>query len=399
MTRISWIGPMPMPGRVVGEDVAESRMSALVIGASEGPICGVRDHGRHLSAALRDRGLDVTMAWWERRAGSSMRDVIHEVQLWLHELRRVLRVVEPSVVLVHYSVFSLSYRGLPIIPVQVFRVLSQAKTPIVTFLHEYAYPWGRHQWRGFLWAFTQRLILAVVVARSSALIVTTPGRAQWIASRWWLPQRPISESPVFSNMPLPENDCESGRSGTRVGLFGYGHEGVLRETVLTALLAMRADGIDVTLLLIGAPGADSTAGRGWIGAAGQRGLERNLELTGVLPAQALSDALADCDVLLFADADGPSSRKTTLAASLVSGRPVIALDGSQAWDELVRSNAVTVVRPDPQALAEVMGRLLTDHAAADALGSRGRAFAEKHMSVDRAATVVMEALSKVATSA
>jgi len=384
-------------GDIVVSLDADSRMSALVIGASEGPICGVRDHARHLSEALQDRGVDLTTVWWERQGGRSIRQVFCDAQPWLHQLSQVLTDVEPSVILVHYSVFSLSYRGLPIIPIQVFRVLNQAKIPIVTFLHEYAYPWGRHEWRGFLWAFTHRAVLAVVVARSSGLIVTTPGRARWLASRWWLPSRTVSVSPVFSNMPRPENDCEAARFGTRVGLFGYGHEGVLRETVLAALLALRNDGHNVVLLLIGAPGADSVAGRGWVGPAGRRG--GIVEFTGVLPAQHLSNTLAACDVLLFADVDGPSSRKTTLAASLVSGRPVIALDGPQAWVELIRANALAVVQRDPEALAEVIGQLLANHAAADALGARGRAFAEGHMSVHRAATVVLDVMRKVIINA
>jgi glycosyltransferase involved in cell wall biosynthesis len=355
----------------------------------------VRDHGRHLSEALQGRDVDVTTAWWERRVGTSLQCTSRDARLWVRELRRAAMVVKPSAILVHYSVFAFSYRGLPIFPVQVFGILGQTKTPIVTFLHEYAYPWGSYRWQGVIWAVTQRLVLWFVVARSSALIVTTSERSRWITSRWWLPRRSISVSPVFSNQPSPKNYCESARSGTRIGLFGYAHEWILRETILTALLAMRADGLDVTLRLVGAPGADSPAGRDWIRAAGQRGLERTLEFTGVMPAQNLSDALAACDVLLFAEADGPSSRKTTLAASLASGRPVIALAGTHSWDELVRSDAVAVVQPSAQALAETTMRLLADRAAADALGSRGRAFADRNMSLDRTATVVLSTLRDV----
>ncbi len=100
------------------------------------------------------------------------------------------------------------------------------------------------------------------------------------------------------------------------------------------------------------------------------------EFSDTLPAQDLSDALAACDLLLFADTAGPSSRKGTLAASLASGRPVLAIDGPRRWLELVWAEAASVVEPTAPALADAMEELLGDRAAREALGARGRAFAE-----------------------
>jgi glycosyltransferase involved in cell wall biosynthesis len=373
----------------------ESRMSVLVIGVSEGSICGVRDHGRHLSVALQGRDVDVTTAWWERQAGSSLQSTIRDARLWFRELRHAAMVVKPSAILVHYSVFAFSYRGLPIFPVQVFGILGQTKTPIVTFLHEYAYPWRRYRWQCVIWAVTQRLVLWFVVARSSALIVTTPQRADWISSRRWLPRRRVAVAPVFSNLPPERPHHKSTPIGPRIGLFGYGHEAVALQTLLDALLTLRQTTPEARLLLLGAPGADSPSGRHVRALARQCGLEDALDFTGVLPAQDLSDALADCNVLLFADTDGPSSRKTTLAASLASGRPLVALDGPNAWDDLVRDRAIALVGPTSPTLAETVSELLAHIRTADALGGRGRAFADRNMSLDRTATVVLSALRDV----
>ena len=83
-------------------------------------------------------------------------------------------------------------------------------------------------------------------------------------------------------------------------------------------------------------------------AAGREGRVGDaLSFSGPLPAQDLSDELAACDLLLFADDPGPSSRKGTLAASLASARPVIAIDGPQGWSELAEAGAVRVVPADP----------------------------------------------------
>ena len=89
----------------------------------------------------------------------------------------------------------------------------------------------------------------------------------------------------------------------------------------------------------------------------------------------------------------------TLAASLASGRPVVALDGPDTWGDLVRDRAIALVRPAAPALAETVRQLLADRATASALGSRGRAFAQEHMSVDRAAAVVLDVLGIVLTGA
>ena len=369
----------------------------LVIGVSENPICGVRDHGDRLSEALQRRDLTVVGSWWQRTSGSQLGRTLREACRWTSELRQAARDLDPQAVLVHYSVFAYSHRGIPLFAVPVFNSLHRGNrdVPILTLLHEYAYPWRRRGGRGIAWAVTQRLALWFVVARSSALIVTTQQRADWISSRRWLPRRRVAVAPVFSNLPPARPRSQATQTGGRIGLFGYAQETVPLQTLLDALSALRTTIPEVRLLLLGAPGADSPSGRHVGALARQRGLEDALEFTGVLPAQGLSRALADCDVLLFADADGPSSRKTTLAASLASGRPVVALDGPNTWDDLIRDRAAALVAPTSSALAETVRQMLADPPAANALGTRGRAFADLNMSLDRTATVVFSALREM----
>ncbi|MHB8185470.1 MAG: glycosyltransferase family 4 protein [Dermatophilaceae bacterium] len=363
----------------------------LVAGASSGDVCGVRDHAQILAGGLAEAGFDPIVEWGDLSSQAAPA----EVDAWLRRVAARAQQERPDVILFHYSVFTFAWRGIPVHAVTVAHRLSGLGPPVVTLLHEYAYPW-RRGWRGISWAVTQRLVLWSVVSRSAALIVTTPQRADWIASRRWLPHRRVVVAPVFSNLPPARPRHTSTRTRTLVGLFGYGHEAVALTTLLDALSALRQTTPEVRLLLLGAPGADSASGRHVLALARQVGLEDALDFTGVLPAQDLSDALAACDVLLFADTDGPSSRKTTLAASLASGRPIVALDGPNTWQDLVRNQAIALVRPTAPALAEAIRRLLVDRSAADALGSRGHAFAEAHMSLDRTATVVLNAVREVA---
>ena len=140
-------------------------------------------------------------------------------------------------------------------------------------------------------------------------------------------------APVYSNLPAPDPAASGRRDGRTVGLFGYSYQGAAVSLVLDAIAQLRAGGTDVRLRLLGAPGPDSAQGGRWRELARERGIEEALSFSGALPAQELSDELAACEVLLFADAAGPSSRKTTLAASVASGRPV---RGARRADGLAR---------------------------------------------------------------
>jgi glycosyltransferase involved in cell wall biosynthesis len=173
-----------------------------------------------------------------------------------------------------------------------------------------------------------------------------------------------------------------------LGLFGYAYEGVARELVLDTLAQLRAAGADARLLLLGAPGPGSAHGLAWRAAAERRGLSRALAFSDVLPAQELADAIAGCAVLLCAAAQGPTPTRGTLAASLASGRPVVAIDGPRTWSELIQSEAALLVAPTAAALAGALARVLADEPGREALGARGRAFYEQRMALELSAELI-----------
>ena len=218
----------------------------------------------------------------------------------------------------------------------------------------------------------------------------------WLASRVWLPRRPVAFAPVFSNVPPPAVRSSPDRQTPVIGLFGYSHEGAAVSLVLDAVRLLEERGRGVRLMLLGAPGRSSAVGEAWLTAARTRAMA--LSFSGTLAAQDLSDALAACDIMLFADSSGPSSRKTTLAASLASGRAVAVTDGPHSWSELIQAQAVHVVQPTPDALASGLDTLLGDEGLRQALGARGRAFAQRQMGVARSARVVAGLLDYVLTA-
>jgi glycosyltransferase involved in cell wall biosynthesis len=152
------------------------------------------------------------------------------------------------------------------------------------------------------------------------------------------------------------------------------------------------------LRLLGAPGVESGAAQAWLAGARERNISEHLSFSGRLPAQELSDELARCEVLLFVDAVGPSSRKGTLVGSLASGRPVLALDGPHRWEELARADALRIVPATAAALGGGLTELLGDPALREAIGARGRAFSEAEMSVARSSSVVRGLAERLTSS-
>ena len=175
---------------------------AFVLGVSEGRTCGMRDHAVLLAAALEHENVRCTLHWlW--RGESSLRGCRAEFRAWTQTLAGELERARPEAIVLHYSVFSYSYRGLPLFVRPVLATLRATGLPVITILHEPAYPWRLGGLRGKLWALTQRVALIGLVRGSAAVLVTAPFRAEWLASRPWFAQRPIALAPVFSNLPPP----------------------------------------------------------------------------------------------------------------------------------------------------------------------------------------------------
>jgi glycosyltransferase involved in cell wall biosynthesis len=376
------------PGLVPeGAEDPRRAIRATALGISASDTCGVRDYATLLARALGDENVTCSLAWLERRDEPLLR-ARSQVSSWRRNLAAELTERPPRTVLLHYSVFTYSYRGLPVFVPAVLSTLARARIPLLTILHEFVYPWRHSGVRGAAWAVSQRALLIDVMRRSAAVLVTTESRAQWLASRPWLAKRPVGVAPVFSNLPSATVGLPSQSNGPTIGLFGYSYPPAMIAVVLDAMSNLRSQGAGVQLRLLGSPGRPSVTADAWLAAARTRAVADALVFSGTLSSQGLADALAECDILLFADSAGPTSRKTTLAASLASARPVVALDGPQRWAELIHAEAAKVVRPTADTLADALTALLEDAHAREALGARGRAFAAQSMSVGRSAAVV-----------
>jgi glycosyltransferase involved in cell wall biosynthesis len=383
-----------------GAPRGERALRMAVIGMSTSHICGVRDHATLLAEALEGENVRCSLHWLYRER-SSFAGARVEISSWARELEDELRGEQPDALLLHYSVFSHSHRGLPVFVAPMVSALRRSGVPLISFMHEFAFRQrGRTGLSGAAWSLSQRAALVGVMRASAAAVVTVPERVDWLASRVWLPRRPLAFAPVFSTLPPAAGAPRGDRAAPLVGLFGYSScRADTVSLVLDAVALLGQRGVAVRLLLPGAPGPSSDAGEMWTRAARTRDLAQALRFTGTVPVQELSDTLAGCDLLLSADRPGPTSRKTTLAGSLASGTAVVAIDGHGTWRQLIEAGAVELVQPRPDALAGAIEKLLREEDLREAIGARGRAFAEQGMGVTLSAAVVAGLLQDILSEA
>lgn len=354
----------------------------------------MRDYGDLLAEELSRRGVEAR-AEWLPNDGDVLGDALGASMKYL---RAAAGVARGSVVIWNYSPFVYAVRGVPL-PGVLFGIVLRARgIPVITVLHELAYPWGRRGWAGRVFAITQRAALLPVLAGSSAVVVTTAQRAASVRRRRWLGRRtnPVA-IPVFSTLGETAPRIEREPAERRIGVIGYGSDGAQPALLFAAVRRLGSlDGVRIVLL--GAPGPDSREGREWMRAAALAGLEDTVVFTGEqVSIPELSASFAACDVITLVDEEGPSSRRTMLAAALAHGRATIATDGPNRWDGPIDKGAILVVTAEPVALGHALQRILDDPSERERLGERASAFYQREMSL-RHTTDVMTALIAQVTS-
>lgn len=365
----------------------EGSASAVVatIGVAPALASGVRDYGRLLEEELERRRVTVDPHWLESagdRFGAALRVSIQLLVLGLTLTRK-------RAVIWHYSPVVYGYRGLPAFGVLAGVLLRGRGCRVVSVLHELAYTYrpGVDPPKVRFKAHAQRLALRLVLAGSNDVVVTTDHRRDELDRR-------ATVIPVFPTIPCidPTAVTRTGDGPLIIGVPGYAGDGVRPDVLLGALPRLgRLDAVRVVLL--GAPGPNSQDGRRWSSLAAEHGVSSCVEFTGILPPVELSRRLAACSVVVLVNEEGPSSRKTTLAAALAHGLPVVSLDGFNRWDDLVDAGAVRVVPDNSAALASTLMQLRDSAVERAALGERAASFAGAHMNLGRAADTFIELLS------
>jgi glycosyltransferase involved in cell wall biosynthesis len=371
-------------------------LSILTTGVSDSTVCGVRDYARVLERAFVALDSTVETEWWDRDPSAGWTSTVRAATRWSSTLMTRIERARPDVVLWHYSVFTYGRQGIPLLVPIVCDRLAQSAAPVVCLLHEFVYDHRPLSARGVIWGSMTRAALVPVVLASAALIVTTTERARWLCTRRWLPDRPVAFAPVSSNLPIHRTAQARETGAVSVGVFSFGAQDVEARCVVEAICALRDRGFDVRLVLVGAPGPESGQAAAWRRLLSSGGHEGALAFTGVLDPDALADSVQALDLLVHPYVEGPSSRRTTLAAALAHGIAVVALDGPHTWSLLVREGAVALTPPESSGLAAELERLVRDAPARKRQGARGLDFYRRFMEPVVVATRLVDLLASVA---
>lgn len=359
------------------------RPRILVAGVSADQVCGVRDQAAVLSGALANAGADISTAWGPDSNGEAP-----DLEELARQIGQSVREHRAEAVLLHYSVFAFSRRGVPLGVPGLAARLRKLRVPLLIFAHELACPWADRGWRGAMQAATQRAALLPLLSVAARVFVTTPERVEWLTARRWLLWCPATFVPIASNIaPHPSSEGVSPVRG-RIGLFSFSDRALAADLLVGAVAdAARSTGL-AQLVLIGGPGPDSPAAERWRAAASAVGC--SLTFTGTATEAEVSRQLAACEVVVLPDPGGPSPRKSSLAAALAHGRPVLALDGPNTWQEFIDSAAVEVADASRNAFAAALDQLLREADRREALGARAKSFYESTLAVEAAAQVVLK---------
>ncbi|MEP6599479.1 MAG: glycosyltransferase [Actinomycetota bacterium] len=374
----------------------------LVCGYLDPTRDGVADYTRQLAVQLRYTGLDplvVTTSEWARVAGEGAVGVterwgVRGVAAAAWSLRRL----NLDVVHVQFapSVFG-SSRAVGLLP-----LFLPGRIPLVVTLHEYGVWSGRgpgRRVRSALWSAAERRGYAdretlLLAPRAACLLVPSPEHLDVLRARFPRHAPAPLEVPIGLNIEVATADHAQARADVRrelgaapgapiVVFFGFLHPEKALDRLIGALAAIRAQRPEVHLLLIG--GAESHS----VPSAAAHQLRRQLEqvaaacgvhdrvhFTGYLPGAEVSRLLQAADVAAFPFDAGVTRKSGSLLAAFAAGVPVVATaPPGQVRAPTEADGALRVPPRDTAALADALGRVLSDRALADRLRAAGRGLA------------------------
>ncbi|MCS7032514.1 MAG: glycosyltransferase family 4 protein [Phycisphaerae bacterium] len=358
---------------------------------------GVADHTRQLAVGLAGRGRSVHV-WVPSECDGSVAD--HGVRLHRlpdHFAPRGLQQLEEEIaalptgtrLVVQYVPHAFGFKAMNLPFCAAVERLAQ-RWPVDVMFHEVAMPVG--PLLPLRWNFiglVNRVMARLLVKAAERLLVST---SAWCPMLEPLRRRdqPILLAPVPSNIP----PCRDGVAATavraRVGGRIVGHFGschpLCRDLLAEGVRRVLQADNDTRMLWIG--GSSSDVGGALHERAGE--LADRMIITGRLDATAVAAHLAACDVMVQPYPDGLSTRRSSAMAALCAGIALVSTRGSSTETLWNHQRAVTLVEPDPAALAEAIAGLLSDDSSRRQCGAEGRRLYESHFCLDRTLDVLLE---------
>ncbi|WP_375400812.1 glycosyltransferase [uncultured Amnibacterium sp.] len=351
---------------------------ALVAGALRSDLDGVADYVLRLADELRVAGVAVRVVHSGPPDGPVPPGSTRVGDAWTP--RAILRAaaVLRAADIVHVQFAPAMYRfrgGVGALP------LALAGVPIVTTLHEYGW-WRWAAAPAVLWQPLERARLldretGLLVPRGRRIVVTNPAHRAALGARFG-DLRGVESIPIGANVAVdPAVDRPAARREVRAELgitagatvlafFGFVHPVKGVRYLVEALAALRAEGRDAHLLVVGGfeslalPAGEAAEFRaeleGRIGAAGVVGA---VTITGFLPPADVSRLLAAADIAVLPFTAGVTTKSGSLLTVLAHGLPTIVTPGAVPDPELIDGATCVIASRvrDPAPIAAAVRRL------------------------------------------
>lgn len=245
---------------------------------------------------------------------------------------------DPSGIFLQYSPPAFVTADLP----KLLSLLSRLRArgvPIVTTVHEYWSPATLSPKRA-VWRWLCKRALRAVAARSSRLVATTPYAASFLLDAGIPGAKHAAIVPVGSGIPSFARSASFGGQAPSVGgqapltIAMFGQPAIFDRAVVFAMARWIAEQSPRPRWIWVARSADEM--RGWWR---ELGAPEVVEFHGGQPAGEVAQLLSEADLAVAVYDDGASTRRSSLAAIMASGLPVVALDGRFTDDRLRNSGA------------------------------------------------------------
>lgn len=234
-------------------------------------------------------------------------------------------------IFLQYSPPAFVNAGLPSLLSNLSRLRSRG-VPIVTTVHEYWSPPAPTVKRA-VWRWLCKRTLAAVAARSSRLVATTPYAAGVLAESGIPGARDAAIIRVGSAIPAaPRRSSDARDAPFTIAMFGQ--PAMCDRAVVLAMAQWIAAQSPRPRWVWNSRSVDEL--RGWWRELGAPDV---VEFHGGQPAADVAQLLSQADLAVAVYYDGASTRRSSLAALVASGLPVVALDGEFTDDLLRRSGA------------------------------------------------------------
>ncbi|MBI4617793.1 MAG: glycosyltransferase family 4 protein [Planctomycetes bacterium] len=334
------------------------------------PGCGVGDHGIRLAVALSCMA-DVRLA--TRVAGGEPPPELGEERVWRlagrpgagrRSLDREFARFRPDVFLLEYAPHLGSPRGLDRSGLLAAFAARRRRVPVVLFFHEIASPWSLEP-AALVTGCHQRAVALLLLGLSRGAIVTSFERVRDLTRLGGTRRLPVVLIPIGSNVRASRwtSEDRSRRRASRgiadgsfvLSLFGRDHWSRRTGPALAALDLLVAEGMDAHLVVLGLAGRALSGvahARSRSGVAHARSgetarvppaLQARVHILGFLPEDEISGWLGASDLYLLPLSDGVSTRRTTLAAALAHGLPVLGTRGPNTDPDLFGREFVRLV--------------------------------------------------------